>query len=99
MEKRIDQKPDNKHTNTVVMVVLLILFALGLMLVLASTEIGMKIAHTEVLRNGGSMDTAMYQFILSNAAQSYRLVGAILAFITGIGALLTGFVDFQKRNH
>ena len=39
----------------------------------------------------------MYQYIMSNTAESYRLVGAILAVITGVGALLAGWAGFQQR--
>ena len=97
MEMFLDQKPDKKQTYTGVMVVLVLLFVLGLVLVLTSATIGLTTANAELAKNGGSMDTAMYQYIMSNTAESYRLVGAILAVITGVGALLAGWVGFQQK--
>ena len=97
MEMFLDQKPDKKQTYTGMMVVLVLLFVLGLVLVLTSATIGLSTANAELAKNGGSMDTAMYQYIMSNTAESYRLVGAILAVITGVGALLAGWAGFQQR--
>lgn len=99
MEMFLDHKPDKKQTYTGLMVVLVLLFVLGLVLVLTSATIGLKTANAELSKNGGSMDTVMYQYIMSNTAESYRIIGAILAIITGVGALLAGMVEFkQKKN-
>ena len=97
MEMFMDQKPDKRQTYTGVMVVLVLLFVLGLVLVLTSATIGLSTASAELAKNGGSMDTAMYQYIMSNTAESYRIVGAILAIITGIGALMAGWAGFMQR--
>lgn len=98
MEMFLDQKPDKKQTYTGVMVVLILLFMLGLVLVLTSATIGLSTANAEMAKNGGVMDTAMYQYIMSNTAESYRIVGAILSVITGVGALLAGLVGYKQKN-
>ena len=97
MEMFIDQKRDKKQTYTGVLVVLVLLFILGLIVVLVSAAIGISTANAEMAKNGGSMDTAMYQYIMSNTAESYRIVGAILSMITGVGALLAGMVGYKQR--
>ena len=97
MEMFMDQKPDKRQTYTGVMVVLVLLFVLGLVLVLTSATIGLSTASAELAKNGGSMDTAMYQYIMSNTAESYRIVGAILALITGVGALMAGFAGYKQK--
>ena len=97
MEMFIDQKPDKKQTYTGVMVVLVLLFVLGLVLVLTSATIGLSTASAELAKNGGSMDTNMYQYIMSNTAESYRIVGVILALITGVGALMAGFAGYKQK--
>ena len=97
MEMFLDQKPDMKQTYSGMMVVLVLLFVLGLVLVLTSATIGLSTANAELAKNGGTMDTAMYQYVMSNTAESYRLVGAILAVITGVGALLAGWAGFMQR--
>lgn len=97
MEMFLDQKPDKKQTYSGMVVVLVLLFVLGLVLVLTSATIGLSTANAELAKNGGSMDTAMYQYVMSNTAESYRLVGAILAVITGVGALLAGWAGFMQR--
>ena len=98
MEMFLDQKPDKKQTYTGVMVVLILLFVLGLVLVLTSATIGLSTANAEAAKSGGIMDSTMYQYVMSNTAESYRIVGAILAVITGIGALLAGLVGFKQKN-
>ena len=97
MEMFIDQKADKKQTYTGVMVVLVLLFVLGLVLVLTSASIGLSTASAELAKNGGSMDVTMYQYIMSNTAESYRIVGAILSLITGVGALLAGFAGYKQK--
>ena len=97
MEMFIDQKPDKKHTYSGIMVVLVLLFVLGLVLTLSSASIGQSTASAELMKNGGTMDTSMYQYIMSNTADSYRLVGAILSIISGVGALMAGFADYKHR--
>ena len=97
MEMFIDQKPDKKKTFTGVVVVLVLLFVLGLLLTLTSATIGLSTANAELAKNGGSMDTAMYQYIMDNTAESYRIVGAILAVITGVGALMAGFAGYKMK--
>ena len=97
MEMFIDQKPDKKQMYTGVMVVLVLLFVLGLVLVLTSASIGLTTANVEMTKNGGFMDTAMYQYIMSNTAESYRIVGAILSLITGVGALMAGFAGYKLK--
>ncbi|MEA4913420.1 MAG: hypothetical protein VB061_02505 [Christensenella sp.] len=97
MEMFIDHKPDKKKTYSGIMVVLVLLFVLGLVLTLSSASIGQSTASAELMKNGGSMDTSMYQYIMSNTAESYRLVGAILSIISGVGALMAGFADYKQR--
>lgn len=97
MEMFIDQKPDKKHLFTGVVVVLVLLFVMGLLLTLTSATIGLSTANAELAKNGGSMDSAMYQYIMSNTAESYRIVGAILAVITGIGAIMAGVAGYLQK--
>ncbi|MEA4870723.1 hypothetical protein SDC9_198131 [bioreactor metagenome] len=98
MEMFLDQKPDKKQTYTGVMVVLILLFVLGLVLVLTSATIGLSTANAEAAKSGGVLDSAMYQYVMSNTAESYRIVGAILSMITGVGALLAGLVGYRQKN-
>ncbi len=99
MEMFIDQKPDKKQLHTGVMVVLVLLFILGLVLVLMSATIGLSTANAEIAKNGGVMDTAMYEYIMVNSAESYRIVGAILALISGVGALMAGYAGYRQKKH
>jgi len=39
----------------------------------------------------------MYQYIMDNTAESYRIVGAILAVITGIGAIMAGVAGYIQK--
>ena len=49
------------------------------------------------MNNNGSMDTMMYEYIMSNTALSCSIVGAILALTSGVGALLAGFATYKKK--
>ncbi len=96
MEMFMDQKSDPQKTYVGMMVVLVLLFVLGLLLVLTSATIGLSTANAELIKNS-TLDTGMYQYIMTNTAESYRIVGAILAIITGIGALMAGWAEFMQR--
>ena len=96
MEMFIDQKPDKKHTYSGIMVVLVLLFVLGLVLTLSSASIGQSTASAELMKNG-TMDTSMYQYIMTSTAESYRLVCAILSIISGVGALMAGFAEYKNK--
>ena len=96
MEMFMDQKPDKKQTYSGMMVVMVLLFVLGLVLVLTSASIGLSTANAELAKTG-TLDIGMYQYVMSNTAESYRLVGAILSVITGVGALLAGWAGFMQK--
>ena len=96
-EMFMKEKQDPKKVYTGILVVLVLLFVLGLVLVLTSATIGLSTASAELAKNGGSLDTNMYQYIMSNTAESYRIVGAILALITGVGALMAGFAGYKQK--
>ena len=98
-EMFMDRKPDKKQMFAGLLVVLVLLFVLGLILILASTSIGQKTAQIEIQRNGGSMDTMMYQYFLNGAAASYRVTGAILSLISGVGVLLAGMLNYLQRKN
>lgn len=96
-EMFMKEKQEPKKLYAGILVVLVLLFVLGLALVLASTSIGLSAAHAEVVKNGGSLDSAMYQYIMTNTAENYRIVGAIIALISGLGVLFAGVADYRQR--
>ena len=96
-EMFMKEKPDPKKLFSGIIVVLVLLFVLGLVLVLTSTAIGISTANTEVVNNDGNLDTALlYSYIMTNTAANYRIVGAILALISGIGILLAGVANYRQ---
>lgn len=98
MEEMFMKEPkDPKKVYTGILVVLVLLFVLGLVLVLTSAAIGLSTAHTEVAKNGGSLDTTLYNYIMTNTAENYRIVGAILALISGVGLLLAGVANDRHK--
>jgi len=98
-EMFMKEKKNPKKVYTGLLVVLVLLFVLGLVLVLTSTAIGLSTAHTEITKNGGSMDTTLYNYIMTNTAENYRIVGAILALISGIGILLAGVSGYKLKKN
>lgn len=96
-EMFMKEKQDPKKVYTGILVVLVLLFVLGLVLVLTSTAIGLSTAHTELTKAGGSMDTTLYNYIMTNTAENFRIVGAILALISGVGLLLAGIANDRKK--
>ena len=97
MENSTNQSSEQKRASKTVFLVLVAVFILGLVLTLLSTSIGISAARAALMNNNGSMDTMMYEYIMSNTALSYSIVGAILALISGVGALLVAFVTYQKK--
>jgi len=97
MENSTNQASEQKHASKTVFLVLVVVFILGLVLTLLSTSIGISAARAALMNNNGSMDTMMYEYIMSNTALSYSIVGAILALISGFGALLAGFATYKKK--
>ena len=98
-EMFMKEKPDQKKLFSGIIVVLVLLFVLGLVLVLTSTAIGISTAHTEAVNNGGSLDATLYDYIMTNTAANYRIVGAILALISGIGILLAGVANYRQSKN
>ena len=96
-EMFMKEKQDPKKIYTGVLVVLVLLFVLGLVLVMTSAAIGLSTAHAEVVKNGGSLDTTLYNYIMTNTAENYRIVGAILALTSGLGLLLAGIANDRKK--
>jgi len=97
MENITNQTSEQKHASKTVFLVLVVVFILGLVLTLLSTSIGISAARAALMNNNGSMDTMIYEYIMSNTALSYSIVGAILALISGVGALFTGFATYKKK--
>ena len=99
-EMFMKEKPDQKKMFSGIIVVMVLLFVLGLVLVLTSTAIGISTANTEVVNNGENLDTALlYSYIMTNTAANYRIVGAILALISGIGILLAGVANYRQNKN
>lgn len=96
-EMFMKDKPDPTKVYTGVLVVLVLLFVLGLVLVMTSTAIGLSTAHAELVKAGGSMDTTLYNYVMTSTAESYRIVGAILSLISGVGVLLAGVANDRKN--
>ncbi|MEN6564238.1 MAG: hypothetical protein ABFD11_11940, partial [Christensenella sp.] len=72
-EMFMKEKKNPKKVYTGLLVVLVLLFVLGLVLVLTSTAIGLSTAHTESVKNGGSLDITLYNYIMTNTAENYRI--------------------------
>ena len=96
-EMFMKEKQDPKKIYTGVLVVLVLLFVLGLVLVMTSAAIGLSTAHAEVVKNGGSLDTTLYNYIMTNTAENYRIVGAIVSLISGVGVLLAGVANYRQK--
>lgn len=91
------EKQDPGKVYAGIIVVLVLLFVLGLVLVLTSTAIGLSTAHAEVVKSGGSLDTTLYNYIMTSTAENYRIVGAILALISGVGVLFAGVAGYRQK--
>ncbi|GEM_PF-6419991 len=97
MENITNLASEKKLASKTVFLVLIVVFIIGLVLTLSSTSIGISAGRAALMNNNGSMDTMMYEYIMSNTALSYSIVGAILALISGVGALLVGFATYKKK--
>ena len=98
MDILTNQVSEKKLNSKTILGILVAVFVLGLVLTLLSTSIGISAARTALMNNNGSMDTMMYEYIMSNTALSISIIGAILALISGVGALLAGVAAYQKKS-
>ena len=69
---------------------------LGIFVILASSSLGAKNGERAIRKNGGYMETSLYNKIIEEASQNYRIVGIITASIGGFG--LVTFADSIYHN-
>ncbi len=82
---------------TVTLMLLAALFVAGIIIVLSATSIGQNAGYAAITRNGGSMDTSMYQLTIQSAISSAQIAGGIIAGISGLGALMTGMLLYKEK--
>lgn len=97
METFEQQRPNKSARFATIMIASLIFFFVGYAVILSSTAIGQSVARAALTSNGGSMDTAMYQFIMSATTENVRLIGAILSLVAGVSALLAVRYGFRQK--
>ena len=52
---------------------------IGLLMIFNSVSRGQSLAHGEILRNGGSMDTAQYNMVYEAGINQFLVLGGIFA--------------------
>jgi len=93
------QKVKKKTTYIITMLLVLLaaLFVAGIIIVLCATSIGQNAGYAAITRNGGSMDTSVYQLTIQSAISSAQIAGGILAGVSGLGALMTGMLLYREK--
>jgi hypothetical protein len=76
-----------------------VLFMIGIILIFASVSAGMDAGSAAMQRNGGIMDSGAYERIINSTIFNFRAVGIILSVLSGIGALVSGYLAYQEIEH
>jgi purine-cytosine permease-like protein len=87
-----------KHKYEIIaFVAMCLMFAVGLVLIFSSPEMGQIAANAAVRRAGGSMDTDQFLLVFESAVSSFLAGGFILSLIGGLGLLGSGCILIKKR--
>ncbi len=81
----------------ITLALLILLFVAGIIIVLNATAIGENAGHTAITRNGGSMDTYMYQMTIQSSITSAQIAGGIISGISGLGALMASMLLYKEK--
>ncbi len=76
---------------------LVLLFVAGIIIVLCATAIGENAGYIAITRNGGSMDTSMYQLTIQSSITSAQIAGAIISVISGLGGIMAGMLLYKEK--
>ncbi len=79
-----------KHLKLMLTAAGILLFIAGMVILFHGADIGTRIANQELHANGGSMDTSLYQFMMSSNTLTAQLTGTVLAIVGGICAIIFG---------
>ncbi|MFL0269364.1 hypothetical protein [Candidatus Clostridium radicumherbarum] len=66
-----------------------IVFAIGIIILINSLNLGDNEMSNIMKAHGGSMDTNQYIIYLEQSIINYKIVGSILSLLGGLGVLLT----------
>ena len=94
--KRERDKKLKKKAATISLLLMIALFIIGLDLLFTSTSIGQNAGSQAIRNNGGSMDTASYEYIINSTATNYRTGGMVISLVGGFGMLLSGFFIYKE---
>lgn len=86
-----------KKNVTILLAICVVLFVVGMFVLLNSVNIGMSFASKAIQQNGGSMDTAQYNFIMQYNMLVYLICGGICSLIGGLGALIFGYKQISLK--
>lgn len=64
------------------------LFAIGILLMNRSTEIGIQLGQKAIMDNGGSLETKKYFYVMQESANDYRQTGSVVSTVGGVGIIL-----------
>jgi hypothetical protein len=70
---------------SLVMVIALVLFVVGIIVIFGSVSWGSKAANAYLRSQGGGMDTAQFMIVLQEYINIYRWIGSILSVISSLG--------------
>jgi hypothetical protein len=65
-----------------------VVLVIGMIIIMNSLNLGKNEMSAMMQANGGSMDTNNYIIYLEQSITKYRLVGAILSILGGLGVLI-----------
>ena len=73
--------------NNLKVIIFGVIFIAGIIILINSIKLGDNEVSSIMKANGGSMDTNTYLIYLEQSITKYRLIGAILSALGGLGVL------------
>ena len=73
--------------NKLLFVIFGTVFAVGIIILMDSINLGQSEASRVIQANGGSMDTGTYLVYFEHSITKYRFLGSILSVLGGLGIL------------
>ena len=79
-----------------ILIVMCVFFIVGLVLVFKAPSIGERTGVTAVHKNGGYLDTELFDKIVNSTTTSYRIGGVIFSLVGGCGLVVIGNAFVKK---
>uniref|UniRef100_UPI004056FCCE hypothetical protein n=1 Tax=Acetatifactor sp. TaxID=1872090 RepID=UPI004056FCCE len=86
-----------KQYSKVMCVIGTIFFVVGIVVLLSAVNLGMDAANIAIQKNGGSMETERFYYIMQSTANTYMIGGSIVSVIGGLASIVFGYQLVKEK--